>query len=96
MGLNLTNLIEQVGKDKGIAKDVLIDALETALLKAAEKRFGAGKEIEAHYMEESGEIELFLFKAVVEEVDEEDTQISLGDALELDPEVVLDDVIGVK
>lgn len=96
MGLNLTNLIEQVGKDKGIAKDVLIDALETALLKAAEKRFGAGKEIEAHYMEESGEIELFLFKTVVEEVEEEDLQISLTEAVELDPEAVLDDVIGVK
>ncbi len=96
MGLNLSNLIEQVGKDKGIAKDVLIDALETALLKAAEKRFGAGKEIEAHYMEESGEIELFLFKTVVKEVDDDDLEITLEDAVELDPEAVLDDVIGVK
>ena len=62
MQLNLVNIIDQVGKDKGIDKEVLIDALESAMLKAAEKRFGAGKEIEAHYQEETGEIELFLLK----------------------------------
>jgi N utilization substance protein A len=94
--LNLTNIIDQVGKDKGIDKAVLIDALESALLKAAEKRFGANKEIEAHYQEETGEIELFLFKTVVEEVEEEDLEIALPDALELDPEAVLGDSLGVK
>jgi N utilization substance protein A len=94
--LNLTNIIDQVGKDKGIDKAVLIDALESALLKAAEKRFGANKEIEAHYQEETGEIELFLFKTVVEEVEDEDLEITLAGALELDPEAVLGDSLGVK
>jgi N utilization substance protein A len=92
----LAGIIEQVGRDKGIDKQVLISALETALLKAAEKRFGAGKVIEAHYDEEMGEIELFLFKTVVEEVDDEDTEISLEDAHKLDPESVIGDSLGVK
>lgn len=96
MSVNLTNIIEQVGKDKGIDKHVLIDALETAMLKAAEKRFGANKEIEAHFNEESGEIELFLFKAVVEEPGDTDHEISFDDARALDPEVALGDSIGVK
>jgi len=96
MPVNLAHLIDQVGRDKGITKEVLIDALETAVLKAAEKRFGANKEIEAHYQEESGEIELFLFKTVVEAVEDEDLEITLDDAKELDPDSAIDDVIGVK
>ncbi|WKZ33877.1 MAG: transcription termination factor NusA [Thermodesulfobacteriota bacterium] len=94
--LNLANIIDQVGKDKGIDKHILIEALESAMLKAAEKRFGPNKVIEAHYQEEMGEIELFLFKEVVEDVADPDTQISFEDARELDPEAALGDSLGVK
>lgn len=94
--MNLSHIIEQVGKDKGIDKNILIEALESALLKAAEKRFGQNKLIEAHYQEEAGEIELFLFKTVVEEVVDPDLDISLEAAKELDPEVALGDSLGVK
>ncbi len=96
MSVNLTHIIDQVGKDKGIDKEILIDALETAMLKAAEKRFGPNKIIEAHYMEEAGEIELFLFKDVVEEAADPDLEISLEDARKLDPEAALGDSLGVK
>ena len=96
MNMNLANIIDQVGKDKGIDKYILIEALETALLKAAEKRFGPTKVIEAHYQEELGEIELFLFKTVVEEVTDPDTEINADAAMELDPEAILGDSIGVK
>jgi N utilization substance protein A len=96
MALNLVHIIDQVGKDKGIDKEVLIEALKSAMLKAAEKRFGPNKEIEAHYHEEEGEIELFLFKSVVEEVTEPDLEISFEDARKLDPEAVVGDSLGVK
>ncbi len=96
MSVNLAHLIEQIGKDKGIDKSILVDALESAMLKAAEKRFGPNKVIEAHYMEEAGEIELFLFKTVVEDVANPDLEISLDDAKELDPEVAIGDSLGVK
>ncbi len=96
MSLSLAHLIEQVGKDKGIEKAVLIGALEAAMLKAAEKRFGPTKVIEAHYQEESGEIELFLFKTVVETVVDPDVDISLEDARGMDSEAALGDSLGVK
>ena len=96
MALNLVHIIDQVGKDKGIDGEVLVEALKLAMLKAAEKRFGIGKDIEAHYDEEAGEIELFLFKTVVEEVTDEDVEITLEDGLKLDPEAVLGDSLGVK
>ena len=94
--LNLTQIIEQVGRDKGINKDILISALEAAMLKAAEKRFGAGKDIEAHYDEEAGEIELFVFKNVVEEVEDEELEITLEAAVEFDPEAAIGDSLGLK
>lgn len=96
MGSELGRVIEQVEKDKGIEKTVIIDALETALLTAAKKKYGLEKEIEAHYNEDLGEIELFQFKAVVEKVANADTEIDFKKAKELDPDVTLGDSIGVK
>ena len=65
MQSNLNHTLELVGKEKGIDKEVLIAALESAMLTAARKRFGPDKELEVHYNEEIGEIEIFEFKTVV-------------------------------
>ena|SRR3990172_4380369 len=93
---NLAHIIEQVEKDKGIDKKILIEALESALVKAAEKRFGPNKMIEAHYNEEAGEIELFVFKAVVDDVKDPDKEISIEDARRDDPEAAAGDSLGLK
>jgi N utilization substance protein A len=59
---DLSRVIEQVGKDKGIDRLVIIDAVTQGMLVAARKKFGTYREIEASYNEETGEIELFEFK----------------------------------
>lgn len=96
MASELGRVIEQVEKDKSIDKAILIEALESALVMAAKKKYGIDKEIEAHFNEDLGEIELFQFKNVVEEVDDEATEISFDSAKELDPDVSVGDSIGVK
>jgi len=96
MGLNLNSVIEQVGKDKGLDKTILIEALEAAMVKAAEKKHGPNKVIEAQFNEELGEIELFQFKTVVEHIANPDKEISLDEAHELDPEAVIGDSLGIK
>src|SRR6266404_1354012 len=96
MSSELSRVLEQVEKDKGIARAVLVEALESALLMAAKKRYGLEKEIEAHFNEDLGEIELFQFKTVVEEVDNEDTEIEKEKAKELDPDANVGDSIGIK
>ena len=68
MPSNLSFIIDQVGKDKGIDRKVIIEALEQAVLTASRKKYGHQGEIEVHYNEEAGEVELFQFKQVVEEV----------------------------
>ena len=56
---NLAMVLEQVGKDKGIDKKVLIQTLEQAILTAAKKVFGLERELEAQFNEESGQVDLF-------------------------------------
>ena len=64
----LKRLIEQMGKDRGINKEIITEALEAAMLTAASKKFGQNVEIEAHYNDETGEVEVFQFKTVVDKV----------------------------
>ena len=96
MPSNLNFVIDQVGKDKGIDRKVIIEALEQAVLTASRKRYGHQGEIEVHYNEEAGEVELFQFKQVVEEVTDPSTQISLKEAKGLDTEAQIGDSLGVK
>jgi len=96
MGQNLNYIVEQVGRDKGIDRQLIIDALEDAILKASKKRFGIQKDIEAHYNEELGEVEIFQFKTVVEEVEDPDLEISIEEGRKMDPDTELGDSLGIK
>jgi N utilization substance protein A len=95
---DLSRMIEQVGKDKGIDKQVVVDAVIQGMLVAARKKWGTYREIEAQYNDETGEVELYEFKEVVpdEEFIDEEVEIKLSEALELDPEAQLNDSIGAK
>lgn len=93
---DIKRVIEQVSRDKGIDRKVLITALEEALKSAAKKKFGSKVDIETKYNEETGEIEVFQFKDVVEEITNPDLQISLKEGLKLDPECTTGDSLGTK
>lgn len=95
---DLSRMIEMIGKDKGIEKQVVIDAIVQGMLMAARKKYGTYREIEAQYNEDTGEIDLFEFKEVVtpENFVDEEVEIKYEEALELDPEAQLGDFIGIK
>lgn len=94
---DLEQVISQVGRDKGIDKQVLITALESAVLSAAKKHYGHNRNLEATYNLELGEIEIIEFRTVVDEVTDEDTQVSLPDARkEFDPDCEVGDELGRK
>jgi N utilization substance protein A len=77
---NLNMVIDQVGKDKNIDRDVLVQALEQAILTAAKKTFGANREMEAKYNEETGGVDLFLIVNVVEQNPDPDREIGFAEA----------------
>jgi N utilization substance protein A len=95
MQFNLNQMIDQVGRDKGIEKNVIVEAIETAILTAARKKY-PGKTIEAHYNEELGEVEVFEFRKVVETVTDPLTEVVIIDAKKLDPEADIGDEMGQK
>lgn len=95
----LSRVIDQVGKDRGIDRKIIIEALEQAMLMAAKKKFGPTAELEAHWNDETGEVEIFQFKRVFETADDvgdEDSEIGLEDARKLDGDVQVGDELGIK
>lgn len=93
---DLKRIIDQVSRDKGIDRTLLVEALEEAVMSAAKKKYGMRRDMEAQYNEDLGEIELFQFRAVVDEVEDEQTEISLAEANILDPDVEIGDDLGSK
>ncbi len=93
---NLKRILDQICRDKGIDRSLLVDAIEEAVRSAVRKKFGGRRDIEVQFNEELGEIEVFQYRTVVEEVFDEDTEISLEEARQLDPEVELEDDLGEK
>jgi N utilization substance protein A len=93
---DIRRVIEQVSRDRGIDKEVLVKTLEEALGSAARKKFGTKVDIEVRYDEERGEIEVFQFKDVVEKVTEPDLEIDLEEGRKLDAGCEVGDSIGTK
>ncbi len=96
MNLELKKAIDQICKDRGIEKDMLVRTLEDAVRTSVERRFGEDLDVEVTYSEETGEIEIYQFKTVVEDVDNELTEINLEDAKAHDPSVQLEDEMGFR
>ncbi|MFV0437578.1 MAG: transcription termination factor NusA [Desulfopila sp.] len=92
----LKRIIDQISRDRGIGKQLLIEAIEEAVQSAARKKLGSRRDIEVRYNDEFGEVEVFQFRSVVEEAEDEQTEISLTEAKQLDPDVQLGDELGEK
>src|SRR5215467_11461617 len=91
MNRELLIVIEQIGREKGIDKETLFEALESALLSASRKTLGAAENVRMEIDRQTGALKVFGRKKVVEEVTDSKLEISLADAKALNPEAELDD-----
>ena len=96
MQSELKKVVEALSKEKGLSKEIVIEALLEGLKTAAKKKYGNKAVIEAKYDEDTGELELYRLKEVVQEVTEPAKEISLEEARRLSPDVKIGDVIGEK
>ena len=98
IGTALFEAAEQLEREKGISKDVLVSSLCDALVAAYKKhiRDKDAENVEAILDETTGEIGVFRTKVVVSQVENEDLEISLEDAKEIDEEVELDDEVKIE
>ena len=92
----LKRVIDQVSREKGLEKDVLIKTLEEAVKAAAKKKLGPSYDLEVNFNDELGEVEVFEFKEVVETVSDEHLEISFEEAQKIDPECEMGDSLGIK
>src|SRR5213593_3767124 len=91
MNRELITVIEQIGREKGIDKEILFEALESALLSASRKTLGAADNVRMHIDRKSGDVRVYCRKKVVEEVTDDTLEISLADAKALNTEAELGD-----
>jgi len=92
----LGRVIEQLGKDRGIKRDIIVGAIEQAFLVTARKKFGIQGEYEARYNEGDGEVEIYQYKNVVDKVRDSIIEIEHVEAKKLDEECELGDQLGIK
>jgi transcription termination/antitermination protein NusA len=93
---DIKRVVDQVSRDKGIDREILISALEEALKSAARKKFGSKIDIEVQYSDDSGEIEVFQFKDVVETVEDPVLEVTLEEGRKLDADCEIGDSLGTK
>jgi N utilization substance protein A len=96
MNRELIIVIEQLGREKGIDKEVLFEALESALLSASRKSLGPADNVRIHIDRKTGQLRAYARRKVVTEVTDPKLEISLDEAKALAPTVELDDELELE
>ena len=86
----LYQTIDQLSREKGIDAQIIISAVEDAILVAARKYYKTAEDLQSHFNKETGVVEVHALKKVVEEVQDPDHEISLKDAHKYDAEVAIE------
>ncbi len=92
----LSRIIEIIGKERGIEKDIVVRAVEQAFLVTARKKYGIQGEYETRYNEEDDDIEIYQYKNVVDSIRDPILEIDLQNAQVLDKNIELGDQVGVR
>jgi N utilization substance protein A len=93
MNREFIKAVEELEKEKEISKDLLIEAIESALVSAYKKNYGTSQNVRVNIDRETGDIEVFMRKDIVAEVEDDQLEVSIEDAREVDPKFEVGDVI---
>src|SRR5215471_13283978 len=93
---DLIYVIEQIGREKGIGKEVLFEAVESALLSASKKTMGLADNVRMELDRHTGGLRVFARKKVVEEVSDKKLEIQLDEARRLNSDAQLDDELEME
>lgn len=96
MNAEFIEALGQLEKEKGISKDILIDAIEAALISGYKRNFHSAQNVRVDIDRETGRVRVFARKSVVEEALDPRLEISLAAAREIDPNYQLEDVVEIE
>jgi transcription termination/antitermination protein NusA len=93
MSTELLDALTLLEKEKGISKDVIIEAIEAALISAYKRNFHQAQNVRVDFNRDTGSIRVFSRKNVVEEVEDDRQEISVAEAQAINPGYEIDDVV---
>lgn len=96
MNTDLLEALATLEKEKGISKDVLIEAIEAALISAYKRNFHQAQNVRIDFDKETGNIKVFARKTVVEEVNDPRLEISLSEAQAINPIYEVGDIVEIE
>jgi N utilization substance protein A len=96
MNLDFINALKDIEKEKGISSEVLLQAIEHALHTASRTNFGSAQNARIEIARETGEIKVFSRKTAVSEVTDSALEISLDEAVQIDPEAKKGEIIEME
>ena len=96
MNQEFIDALNEIEKEKGISKEIVFEALESALVSSYRKNYGTSQNVIVNMNRETGEIKLFASKDVVDEVEDDQLQISLEEAKKIDPSYEVGDVYNLE
>lgn len=96
MNKEFIKALEEIEKDKGIQKSIILESIEKALAKSYEKNFDDNNNVEIKINDETGDVSVYSLKEVVEQVEDKNTQISLEEALTKRKKINVGDVLKIK
>jgi len=91
----ILRIIEQISREKGIEKDILLAGVEAAVLSAAKRRYGPVETLQAHFNPQTGTLDLTIAKTIVAQLDDPKTEIILEQARAYDLEAKVGDVMPI-
>ncbi len=93
MNQEFISAVEELEKTRGISKEMLFEAIESALVSAYKKNYGTNQNVSVDINKDTGDINVYMSMDVVEQIEDESSQISLAEAQEIDPDYVVGDVV---
>jgi len=96
VNLELLNALDDIVKEKGISKEILLEAIESALLSAYKKDYGSKENVRISMQKETGQVQIFARKEVVEEVRNEALEISLEEARAINTTYEPGDIVEIE
>lgn len=96
MNKEFIEALEALEEEKEISKEVLIEAIESALVAAYKKNYGTNQNVEVNINQDTGDIDILHLMGVVDEVDDDMVEISIDDAKEIDSRYEIGDTVSYQ
>jgi len=93
MNSEFIEALDQIEKDKGVNKDILLEAIEAALISAFKRNYGTSQNVRVNINRDDGEIKVFALKDVVEEITDSSAELTLDEAKKISKKYKIGDVV---